>query len=785
MDHLDGQVPGTSVMEDDTAGSLHISDVIDVIQMDETHGANTTGNMSESGDRRRLSSETARIVILEQPASKALRFRYECEGRSAGSIPGVNSTPENKTYPTIQVLGYKGRAAVIVSCVTKDPPYRPHPHNLVGKEGCKRGVFSQHVSSNNMIVSFSNLGIQCVKKKDIEEALRGREEIRVDPFRTGFAHRNHPTGIDLNAVRLCFQVFLEGPEPNTYTRALAPVVSEPIYDKKAMSDLVICKLSEASAPVAGGKEMILLCEKVAKEDIQIRFYEERENHVQWEAYADFQPSQVHKQVAISFRTPKYERLEVDRPVDVFIQLKRPSDGATSEALPFQMLPLDSGRPSFWRLGGALGKNRNFSMFSQILGADPGVASKPTGVLAPPSMVPAQPTPEVVDLSLAEQVQVPVASPDMPMEENKPPMAQMVVTSELLIAPATQSNDAIVNMRQNIEEADYAEVHKWQKISCPVENTNMSIISGMMNNEAEETQALNELIKQVGAELDEFYADSKSRGLAENDLCPIKMDLPDLQDIDDFQDMYDDTSYSSLQLAMKNPVELMDSYEQALSTLPPSTPVLLHTPCSTPSKRESPEKVPPLPPKRAKKAPHELLPPPLPPCKPIPPPPSEIRSPKSPKSTFFSKLFSKKSSPEKKKNVKGSNLSRGSSMRSPTRPTVEAKNNIGASMGNLSRFRDGEDSIFISLRGSLERDVPAVTQPTMSVADQENNNILLNDVNDVLSGLTETEQLDLYTDMAPRATVSEFDEMSSYYSPVEGGRILMPERGKMALNTQGV
>lgn len=46
------------------------------------------------------------IKIIEQPASKALRFRYECEGRSAGSIPGVNSTPENKTYPTIQVNSF-------------------------------------------------------------------------------------------------------------------------------------------------------------------------------------------------------------------------------------------------------------------------------------------------------------------------------------------------------------------------------------------------------------------------------------------------------------------------------------------------------------------------------------------------------------------------------------------------------------------------------------------------------------------------------------------------------
>ena len=75
--------------------------------MDERSINSTMNNMAEGCDRRRISQETARIVILEQPASKALRFRYECEGRSAGSIPGVNSTPENKTFPTIQVNFHK------------------------------------------------------------------------------------------------------------------------------------------------------------------------------------------------------------------------------------------------------------------------------------------------------------------------------------------------------------------------------------------------------------------------------------------------------------------------------------------------------------------------------------------------------------------------------------------------------------------------------------------------------------------------------------------------------
>ena len=126
------------------------------------------------------------MEITEQPASKALRFRYECEGRSAGSIPGANSTADNKTFPSVKVVGYQGPAVVVVSCVTKDPPYRPHPHNLVGKDGCKKGVCTVNLNVETMSVTFQNLGIQCVKKKDVEESLRLRESIRVDPFQSEY-----------------------------------------------------------------------------------------------------------------------------------------------------------------------------------------------------------------------------------------------------------------------------------------------------------------------------------------------------------------------------------------------------------------------------------------------------------------------------------------------------------------------------------------------------------------------------------------------------------------------
>uniref|UniRef100_A0A182NEE8 RHD domain-containing protein n=1 Tax=Anopheles dirus TaxID=7168 RepID=A0A182NEE8_9DIPT len=282
------------------------------------------------------------VEITEQPHPKALRFRYECEGRSAGSIPGVSTTADHKTFPGIQVHGYRGRAVVVVSCVTKESPdHKPHPHNLVGKEGCKKGVCTVEINSTTMSYTFNNLGIQCVKKKDVEEALRMRQEIRVDPFRTGFAHAREPGSIDLNAVRLCFQVFLEGQQRGRFTEPLAPVVSDIIYDKKAMSDLIICRLSDCSAPVSGGKEIILLCEKVVKEDIRVKFFEKKGNVTVWENYAEFSHTDVHKQVAISFRTPPYKAVDISDPVRVYVQLERPSDSTVSDPRDFQFIPLDS------------------------------------------------------------------------------------------------------------------------------------------------------------------------------------------------------------------------------------------------------------------------------------------------------------------------------------------------------------------------------------------------------------------------------------------------------------
>lgn len=43
------------------------------------------------------------LKVVEQPKERGMRFRYECEGRSAGSILGTSSTEANKTVPAIEV----------------------------------------------------------------------------------------------------------------------------------------------------------------------------------------------------------------------------------------------------------------------------------------------------------------------------------------------------------------------------------------------------------------------------------------------------------------------------------------------------------------------------------------------------------------------------------------------------------------------------------------------------------------------------------------------------------
>jgi len=286
---------------------------------------------------------SALVKIVEQPAENRVRFRFPIEGRSAGSIAGVTSTTENKTFPTIEIVGYKGPAKVVVSCVEDKfftelngyKTYRSHPHNLVGKH-CKEGVCIMDINEETMACQFSNIGVQCVTKRQIEASLQIRKRIQVDPFGLGFDHKNS----DRTTVRLCFQVFLKPKEGGLVP--LLPVVSSLIKDKRAHPDLNIVDISDDSSPVEGGKKILLFCSKIKKEDIEVLFLHYGKNGEEIRTTkGEFGESNVHDQSGISFRTPPYPDPDITEPVKVSICLRQPTKNVQSEPQDFWYTPSSS------------------------------------------------------------------------------------------------------------------------------------------------------------------------------------------------------------------------------------------------------------------------------------------------------------------------------------------------------------------------------------------------------------------------------------------------------------
>ncbi|KAJ8281834.1 hypothetical protein COCON_G00043530 [Conger conger] len=339
------------------------------------------------------------LEIIEQPKQRGMRFRYKCEGRSAGSIPGEKSNDTTKTHPAIKVHNYSGPLRVRISLVTKTPPYKPHPHELVGKD-CKHGYYEADLQDRR-VHSFQNLGIQCVKKKDVTEAISCRLQTHNNPYNISETDV-WAEEYDLNAVRLCFQASISLPTGELC--ALEPVVSQPIYDNRApnTAELKICRVNRNSGSCRGGDEIFLLCDKVQKEDIEVRFYLDS-----WEGKGSFSQADVHRQVAIVFRTPPYSDPHLTEPVRVKMQLRRPSDREVSEPVDFQYLPGDQdefrlmekrkrteGMFQNLKLGNSLpgpvsGERRPFSTARRTV-----PAAKPPTTRALPAVNPVAPVPLV-------------------------------------------------------------------------------------------------------------------------------------------------------------------------------------------------------------------------------------------------------------------------------------------------------------------------------------------------------------------------------------------------------
>ncbi|XP_057649127.1 nuclear factor NF-kappa-B p105 subunit isoform X2 [Chionomys nivalis] len=315
-----------------------------------------------------LSTDGPYLQILEQPKQRGFRFRYVCEGPSHGGLPGASSEKNKKSYPQVKICNYVGPAKVIVQLVTNGKNIHLHAHSLVGKH-CEDGICTVVAGPKDMVVGFANLGILHVTKKKVFETLEARmTEACIRGYNPGLlvhsdlaylqaegggdrqltdrekeiirqAALQQTKEMDLSVVRLMFTAFLPD-STGSFTRRLEPVVSDAIYDSKApnASNLKIVRMDRTAGCVTGGEEIYLLCDKVQKDDIQIRFYEEEENGGIWEGFGDFSPTDVHRQFAIVFKTPKYKDVNITKPASVFVQLRRKSDLETSEPKPFLYYP---------------------------------------------------------------------------------------------------------------------------------------------------------------------------------------------------------------------------------------------------------------------------------------------------------------------------------------------------------------------------------------------------------------------------------------------------------------
>uniref|UniRef100_A0A670HPE2 Nuclear factor kappa B subunit 2 n=1 Tax=Podarcis muralis TaxID=64176 RepID=A0A670HPE2_PODMU len=285
----------------------------------------------------------------ENPPLRGFRFRYGCEGPSHGGLPGASSEKGHKTYPTVKISNYFGMARIEVDLVTHTDPPQVHAHSLVGKQCNEAGNCIVTVGPKDMTAQFNNLGVLHVTKKNMMEVIR--DKLKKQKLRTRVQSlteseeeeieqeaKELKKTMDLSIVRLRFSAYLRDSSGN-FSLALKPVISDPIHDSKSpgASNLKISRMDKTAGSVRGGDEVYLLCDKVQKDDIEVRFYEDDENG--WQAFGDFSPTDVHKQYAIVFRTPPYHKTKIERPVTVFLQLKRKRGGDVSDSKQFTYYPV--------------------------------------------------------------------------------------------------------------------------------------------------------------------------------------------------------------------------------------------------------------------------------------------------------------------------------------------------------------------------------------------------------------------------------------------------------------
>ncbi|XP_023220155.1 nuclear factor NF-kappa-B p105 subunit-like [Centruroides sculpturatus] len=304
--------------------------------------------MNENGSENMTAGES-KLKIVNQPINR-IRFRYGTECDSHGVLKGRNSHGNSKSYPTVHLENYFGNENVHIkaSLYTNTDPAKRHVHRLIGPN-CKDGVCTLILDENKTAV-FQNISIECIGKRRVKDVIYERNlkemALDVEQIREISKEESKTMVSQLHVVRICFQAgIVEDEKPGKPWRLVSEVYSDPIINTKApdSSELKIVKVNKNSGSCAGGDVIFLLCEKVNKSDIKIKFFQEIDGERVWEEEGCFTATDVHRQYAIVFRTPSYRSSDIGYPVEVKMELFRPSDGETSEPKLFIYEPLQQNK----------------------------------------------------------------------------------------------------------------------------------------------------------------------------------------------------------------------------------------------------------------------------------------------------------------------------------------------------------------------------------------------------------------------------------------------------------
>ncbi|KAG5891588.1 hypothetical protein JTB14_022253 [Gonioctena quinquepunctata] len=305
----------------------------------------------------------ASLHLVEQPTDR-FRFRYKSEmAGTHGSLTGMNSDKSRKqTYPTVELRNCTGTAIVRCSIYQTNAvgqDFMPHAHRLIMKKGKEeqddphdlvigqedgyRAVFHGmgiiHTAKKNIVQELMRKKIQLKKEFIARSEGKSRELTTKEVVEIKGLAESESKSINLNIVCLRFDAFIK--QNGVLFPLCDPIYSHGINNLKSAltGDLKIVRLDHCVSPAKGGKEVFILVERVTKKNIKIRFFEtDDEDRVLWEDYGKFNDLDVHHQYAIVFKTPKYRDENITKPVNVFIELVRPSDNARSEARNFRYIP---------------------------------------------------------------------------------------------------------------------------------------------------------------------------------------------------------------------------------------------------------------------------------------------------------------------------------------------------------------------------------------------------------------------------------------------------------------